>query len=92
VKATQGSLQKIIHGQKSLENKGNNEIEMCWKGLWPWKLKTSMKTIFANKVIKFEKALKFKRPLGENPLRCTTQDKKGLVLIAFLFYLIFWFP
>jgi len=28
-------------------------------------------------------------PLGENILRCTTQDKKGLVLIAILFYLIF---
>ncbi len=28
-------------------------------------------------------------PLGENPLRCTTLDKKGLVLTAILFYLIF---
>ncbi len=28
--------------------------------------------------------------LGENPLRCTTQDKKGLVLIVLLFYPIFW--
>jgi hypothetical protein len=28
-------------------------------------------------------------PLGENPLRCITQDKKGVVLIAILFYLIF---
>jgi len=26
---------------------------------------------------------------GEKPLKCTTQDKKGLVLIAILFYLIF---
>jgi hypothetical protein len=29
---------------------------------------------------------------GENPLRCTTQDKKGLVLTTILFYLIFWSP
>jgi len=28
-------------------------------------------------------------PMGENPLRCTTQDKKGLVLTKVLFYLIF---
>jgi len=27
--------------------------------------------------------------LGTKILRCTTQDKKGLVLIAILFYLIF---
>jgi len=26
---------------------------------------------------------------GENPLRCTTHDEKGLVLIAVLFYPIF---
>jgi hypothetical protein len=24
-------------------------------------------------------------PLGENPLRCTTQDEKGLILIVVLF-------
>ncbi len=27
--------------------------------------------------------------LGENPLRCTTQDEKGLVLTTILFYPIF---
>jgi hypothetical protein len=27
--------------------------------------------------------------LSENPLRCTTQDEKGLVLTIALFYLIF---
>ncbi len=30
--------------------------------------------------------------LGENLLRCTTHDEKGLVLTTTLFYLIFWFP
>ncbi len=35
-----------------------------------------------------EKFLDFKYQ-SENPLRCTTQDKKDLVLIAILFYLIF---
>ncbi len=29
---------------------------------------------------------------GENPLRCTTHDKKGLVLTIVLFYPIFWSP
>jgi hypothetical protein len=27
--------------------------------------------------------------MGENPLRCTTQEEKNLVLIAFLFDFIF---
>jgi hypothetical protein len=30
--------------------------------------------------------------LGPNSLRCTTKDKKDLVLNGILFYLIFWFP
>jgi len=29
---------------------------------------------------------------GEIPLRCTTQDEKGLVFNAILFYPIFWSP
>jgi hypothetical protein len=29
---------------------------------------------------------------GENPLRCTTQDEKGLILTRVLLYLIFWTP
>jgi hypothetical protein len=30
--------------------------------------------------------------LGENPLRCTIHDEKGLVLTEFVFYPIFWSP
>jgi hypothetical protein len=30
--------------------------------------------------------------MGENPLKCTTQDEKGLILNVILFYLIFWSP
>jgi len=30
--------------------------------------------------------------MGENPLRCTTQDEKGLVFTTILFYSIFWSP
>jgi hypothetical protein len=30
--------------------------------------------------------------MGENPLKCTTQDEKGIVLIVIFFYLIFWSP
>jgi hypothetical protein len=33
VKATQGSLQKIIHGLKSLESKGTNENRNVLKGV-----------------------------------------------------------
>ncbi len=29
---------------------------------------------------------------GENPLRCTTQDEKGLAFNAIPFYPIFWSP
>jgi len=29
---------------------------------------------------------------GENPLKCTTHDEKGLVLNAVIFYLTFWSP
>jgi hypothetical protein len=29
---------------------------------------------------------------GENPLRCTTDDEKGLVLIVVIFYFIFLSP
>jgi hypothetical protein len=29
---------------------------------------------------------------GENLLRCTTHDEKGLILTTFLFYPIFWSP
>jgi hypothetical protein len=43
----------------------------------------------AKNTIQNEKKKKKIAPLGENILRCTTQDKKGLVLIAILFYLIF---
>jgi hypothetical protein len=34
-------------------------------------------------------AIETYRCFGENPLRCTTQDEKGLVLIAIPFCLIF---
>jgi hypothetical protein len=36
--------------------------------------------------MKFEFSKTF---MGENPLRCTTQDEKNLLLIAVIFYLVF---
>jgi hypothetical protein len=45
-------------------NKGTTRMGkcMCWNGLWPWKLKTLVKTEFASKVNMFEKCLE--KPLS----------------------------
>jgi len=29
---------------------------------------------------------------GENPLRCTTEDKKGLILVIYIFFTLYFDP